>query len=221
METTLNSKDLSVYVNQQLKNLYPDSDTDCYQRLSTVMGTVLNRLELCFSKIKVRYFKNVSGDPFFNHLNGDHYSMFLYILSNQIFEELGDENLAAKCFLLNKTMFGLDAFYKIKLPEHFLFVHPVGTVLGNAKYGDYLVVYQNVTVGSKTGGVYPCFTGQNILYSGTTVIGSSTLGLNSAMGANSFLMDREIPDHHIVVGSHPLNRLISNDKNLINTCFQL
>lgn len=221
METTLNSKDLSVYVNQQLKNLYPDNDTDCYQRLSTVMGTVLNRLELCFSKIKVRYFKNVSGDPFFNHLNGDHYSMFLYILSNQIFEELGDENLAAKCFLLNKTMFGLDAFYKIKLPEHFLFVHPVGTVLGNADYGDYLVVYQNVTVGSKTDGVYPRFTGQNILYSGSTVIGSSTLGLNSVMGANSFLMDREIPDHHIVVGSHPLNRLISNDKNLINTCFQL
>lgn len=221
METTLNSNELSVYVNQQLSHFYPDHDTDCYQRLSTVMGTVLNRLELCFSKIKVRYFKNVSGDPFFNHLNGDHYSMFLYILSNQIFEELGDENLAAKCFLLNKTMFGLDAFYKIKLPEHFLLVHPVGTVLGNADYGDYLVVYQNVTVGSKTDGKYPSFAGQNILYSGSTVIGSSKIGLNSVMGANSFLMDREIPDNQVVIGTHPNNKIMPNKVNLICSCFDI
>lgn len=221
METTLNSKDLSVYLNQQLSHFYPDHDTDCYQKIYSVMSKVLYRLEVCFSKIKIHYYKNANGDSLFNHLNGDHYSMFLYLMSNQIFKELGDENLASKCFLLNKTMFGLDAFYKIKLPEHFLFVHPVGTVLGNAEYGDYLVVYQNVTVGSKTDGKYPIFAGQNILYSGSTVIGSSIIGLNSVMGANSFLIDREIPDHQIVIGNHPLNRLISNDKNLINTCFQL
>lgn len=221
METTLNSKDLTVYVNRQLSHFYPDNDSDCSHRLDTVMKQVLNRLEKCFSKIKIHYYKNETGDPFFNHLNGDHYSMFLYLLSNQLYEYLGDEKLASKCFLLNKMMFGLDAFYKIKLPDHFLFVHPVGTVLGNALYGDYLVVYQNVTVGSKTDGIYPKCKGRNILYSGSTIIGNSELGLNSTMGANAFILDYKVPDHQIVIGTHPANKFLFDNHELISSCFDI
>lgn len=44
--------------------------------------------------------------------------------------------------ILNNFMFS----YKGKLPNVFLFAHPVGTVLGNADYGEYLVISQDVTI---------------------------------------------------------------------------
>ncbi len=36
--------------------------------------------------------------------------------------------------------------YKCKLPKIFVFYHAVGSVIGNADYSDYLVVFQNVTI---------------------------------------------------------------------------
>ena len=36
--------------------------------------------------------------------------------------------------------------YKNNLPDIFVFMHHVGTVLGNANYSDYLVALHNVTV---------------------------------------------------------------------------
>ena len=110
METTLNKQELCDYVSKQLNVFFPDNKSNVTKKIETVIVAVLERVEKCFSKITVRYYKNSKGKTFFNHLNGDHYSMFLYLLSNQIFETLGDEDTASKCFLLNKTMFGLDAF---------------------------------------------------------------------------------------------------------------
>lgn len=44
-------------------------------------------------------------------------------------------------------MHSVDWYYEIELPDHFMVEHPVGSVLGRATYGDYMYIYQGVTIG--------------------------------------------------------------------------
>jgi len=53
-------------------------------------------------------------------------------------------------------MHGIDLFYSVPMPDVFMLVHPVGTVIGKANFSNYLVVYQNCTIGADTD-VYPNF----------------------------------------------------------------
>ena len=78
--------------------------------------------------------------------------MFLYFLSQE-YKSDENEELASRFYLLNKYLFGIDIYYEVNLPKIFMFIHPVGTVLGRAEYNDYLVVYQRCGVGS-SGGEY-------------------------------------------------------------------
>jgi serine O-acetyltransferase len=123
-------------------------------------------------------------------------------LSNQAWRE-NKITLAEKLFYLNKALNGFDCFYSVELPKIFMLVHPVGTVLGNAKYQDYLVVYQNVTVGSTLSGQYPEFSQGCILYSKASVIGKCKLGENAIVGANCLVINTDVAKHCTVVGAHP------------------
>ena len=91
------------------------------------------RIEFCFSKINNKYFFDGTNSVF-NHLNGDQYAIFLYYLSNTLFRLNQDTNLCSKLYLLNKALHGLDAFYEVQLPDIFMVIHPISTVLGRGKY---------------------------------------------------------------------------------------
>ena len=219
MKLSLNRNELVAYLSRQIETFYPDNDTNnISEQLHGVIDTVLERTEECFRKVKSKYFRDEIG-VFFNHLNGDQYSMFLYLLSHQIWLTYSNENLASKIFLLNKMMFGVDAFYKITLPTHFLFIHPIGTVLGNATYGDYFVIYQNVTIGSKIDGVYPQLSGKNVIYSGASVIGGAKVGFGSTIGASALVVGNDVPENTTIVG-HPGNlKIIRNNNPIIEHYF--
>ena len=62
-------------------------------------------------------------------------------LANQIWHDEIDENVSRKLIGLNRALAGVFISYKLDLPPHFLLGHPLGTILGNATYGDCLVVY--------------------------------------------------------------------------------
>ena len=115
--------------------------------------------------------------------------------------------IPTKLFSLNKALHGLDLFYSVRMPEVFLLVHPVGTVIGNADYRDYLVVYQNCTIGSE-GGHYPHLGEGVVLNSRVSVIGDCTIGDNVVFGANSFILSTQIPSDSIVVGQYPAHRIL-------------
>ena len=132
-------------------------------------------------------------------------------LSNQAWRQ-GYISIAEKAFLLNKALHGIDAFYAITLPDVFLFVHPVGTVLGNASYADCLVVYQNVTVGSDKDGIYPTFGKSTVLYSKSSVIGRCKIGNNVSIAAHSFVRNMDVPDDSVVVGLYPENKIKKNNQ---------
>lgn len=221
MVSTLSKIELTAYVSKQVQSHFPDGKTPSFsENVERVIEIVFERLYKCFSRIKSRYYSTKEGEAFFNHLHGDHYCSFLYLLSNELYKH-GHEIEASKIFLLNKTMFGIDVFYGIDLPEIFHFVHPVGTIVGNANYSNYLVIYQGVTIGSLIEGKYPKFGEKTIIYSNSSVIGDCNFGTNCIVGAKAYVIDKDLQDNQIVLGNYPQNRVIPNKKPTIDYYFHL
>lgn len=216
MNFSIEPKNLAGYLAKQLEHFYPD-EIDVRAGVERILPSVIERMDHCFSHIhKKYYFEN--QQTLFNHLNSDHYAMFLYWVANEAFKHQLI-NLAEKAFLLNKALHGVDAFYSVSLPEVFLFVHPIGTILGNAQYSDYFVVYQNVTIGTDVNGIYPAFGKGTVLYSKSSVIGHCTLGDNVSIAANSFIRNLSVPDDSLVVGLYPDMEIKKNKKNNIQSFF--
>lgn len=177
----------------------------------------LQRLEHCFSRVQRKYYWD-AGNSVFDHLNGDHMATLLYFYANSVWRNTGDTQLPTRLFYVNKIMHGLDLFYSVAMPDIFLLVHPLGTVLGHARYGDYLVVYQNCTVGA-TGTVYPTFGSGALLYSRASVLGNCTLGNDVVLAANALLVDCDVPEASVVVGQFPGHRIVSNARSVRERCF--
>ena len=210
MKLSLDKLALISYLAKQLAVFYPD-DIDVKDSITQIMPTVIERMNHSFSHIHKKYYVE-QGRAVFNHMNSDHYAMFLYFISNEAWRQ-GCIPLAEKAFLLNKALHGIDAFYSITLPDIFLFVHPVGTVLGNASYADFLVVYQQVTVGSDIAGIYPRFGRANVLYSKSSVIGQCNIGHNVCIATHSLVRNMDLPDDSVVVGLYPDNRILRNKQD--------
>lgn len=103
-------------------------------------------------------------------------------------------------------MNGLECYWNVELPKHFIVEHPIGTVLGRAKYGDYFCAYQGVTVGAsfeEKECVWPILGDFVTMYANSSVIGRCHIGNNVIIAANAFLYDEDIPDNSVVFGSSP------------------
>lgn len=217
MQNSLSLKELESYCLNLLNFYLPDKYVIQYP-LEPLLEKTLQRLEYCFGSIRLKYY-NEKGLIMFNHINSDHFTTFLYFLSNTIWQETQDTELPTRFFYLNKIMHGIDLFYSVKMPEIFLLVHPLGTVLGHAGYSNYFVAYQNVTVGSDEVGTYPNFEEGTILYSKTSVIGNCNLGADVILGANAFILNTNVPDKTIVTGQFPTCTFTPNKTSVIKRVF--
>ena len=209
--------ELERYILRLLGNHIPDGHV-ATSLSNKFFRLALERLDFCFSNINKKYYCQ-NGVSNFDHLNTDHMATFLYFLGNTIWNETGDDQFPKRLFYLNKILHGLDLFFSVKMPDIFLLVHPVGTVLGNARYENYFVAYQNCTVGAITD-AYPVFEAGTILYSGCTVLGSSRFGENVVLGANSMLVNTVIPSNSLVLGQYPFHKVVSNSKSVRERCFE-
>lgn len=219
MRRTLSDTQLAAYVSSQLNTFFPDGSPVSSAILGEHIPAALRRLETCFQKIRRKYFFE-DGETVFDHLHGDHYAMFLYLLSNTMHRADGDERICTKIFLLNKALHGIDAYFSVKLPNIFLFIHPVGTVLGNAEYSDYFVVYQNCGIGADETGLYPRFGEGVIMYARSSVLGESEIGHDVVIGADSFIINTQVPAHSVVVGKFPHHRVIPNSRTVMDRAFR-
>ncbi|MDJ0765535.1 MAG: serine acetyltransferase [Myxococcota bacterium] len=192
---------LSEYVVRQLAHFFPDDHDLDANGFRAAVSAALTRTERCFSEIQLKYYRK-DGTLFFNHLQSDQYAMFLYILSNQLWRTNPEDPLASKVYCLNKVLHSVDVLYDVVLPEVFVFFHPVGSVVGRATYGNYLVIYQNVTIGSNRG-IFPSIGEGVALYTGATVVGSTTIGDNCQIAAHSVVVGDTIPDDSVVSGQSP------------------
>ncbi len=218
MELKIPAREFANYVARLLGQYFPDGSVIDPIPVN-IFEHALQRTEHCFSRINRKYY-HLDGAITLDHLNGDHMASFLYFLANTLWRESGQDDLPTRLFYLNKVMHGLDLFYSVAMPDVFLLVHPLGTVLGNAKYSDYLVVYQNCTVGAVTA-TYPTFEGPAILCSRTSVIGNCRVGADTVFAANSSVLDTHIPAQSVVAGQYPANRILPNRQSVKERHFDL
>ncbi|MFN0183118.1 MAG: hypothetical protein ACKVQR_04785 [Aquabacterium sp.] len=191
---------------RQAVHLFPDEGGPTADDLSASVPAALQRLEHCFSHVGNRYFFDGSRVQF-DHLHGDQYAMWLYLLSNQLYRDGAPPAFCKKLFLLNKALHGCDVFYEVDLPSVFLLVHPLGTVLGRAQYADHLIAYQRVGIGSNHD-VYPRLGRHVTLRPGSSVLGRCSVGDNVTIAAESLVLDRDVPAHHTFIGDPRQHRLL-------------
>jgi len=190
---------LAQLASRQVNGMFPDESPVSAADLTEAVSAALARVEHCFTRIDNKYFFD-GTQAVFDHLHGDQYAMWLYLLSHQLFKAGGPVAACKKLFLLNKALHGCDVFYEVELPSIFLFVHPLGTVLGRGSYSDYLIVYQRAGIGSNHD-VYPTLGAHLTLRPGSAVLGRCIVGDCCSIAAESLLLDRDLPANSLYIGN--------------------
>ena len=197
--SSLSADALAGLASRQANHLFPDGADVTPADLAPALAGAFARLEHCFTHIDNRYFFD-GTQAVFDHLHGDQYAMWLYLLSNELFRRGGPPAVCKKLFLLNKALHGCDIFHEVELPSVFLLVHPLGTVLGRGRYRDFLIAYQRVGIGSNRD-VYPTLGHYLTLRPGSAVLGKASVGDNCSIAAESLLLDRDLPANSVYIGN--------------------
>ena len=199
MLTEFSRDEFISYINNQLSNIFSyKADTE---ELGKYFDAALKRTEKCFSVTQNKYYKNSDGISCFSPFHSGQYSIFLYYLAHIAYRN-GNSGLATKIYYLNKVLNCVDWYYEIELPDVFGVEHPIGTVLGRAKYGNGFFVYQGCTVGANKK-VYPALGDNVLLYANATVLGNCKIGNNVIVSTGTLIKDEDIPDNCIVFGRSP------------------
>jgi serine O-acetyltransferase len=128
----------------------------------------------------------------FNVLQSSQHTIYLYYLANTIWSRSGDTEAPTRLFLMNKAMNGIDLFYEIAMPEVFYIGHSLGIVLAKATYGEFLVLYQNVTVGRHKDQV-PVIGDRVVLYPGSAVAAGSVVEDDVVVSQGVRVINRRVP----------------------------
>lgn len=183
----MNRDRLLRYVAQQLHHTLPD-DFDARADIAAHLDESLARLQVCINAVRPW------GEDRFDPLHSTQYCTFLYFLANTIWRNTGSIETPTRLFLLNKTLNGIDLFYEIDMPPVFFIGHSVGIVFAKATYGNYLVVYQNSTVG-KNHGVAPVLGEGVVMYPNTAIIGRCEVGDGTVLSQGVSLINTSTPGH--------------------------
>jgi len=186
---------------RQLKSFFSISD-DEIKVFESLSDEVFERCDICFSNNENKYYSK-KGQAYFNPYHSGQYTIFLYYFSNSIFHKEGNQiRLADKVYYLNKIMNSCDLFYEVELPEIFMLDHPVGTVIGRAKFGNYFSFTQNCTIGNNNN-IFPIIGERVTVSANSMILGNSKIGNNVILGAGTCIKDDDIPDNSLVFGSSP------------------
>ncbi|HOW58285.1 MAG TPA: transferase [Candidatus Omnitrophota bacterium] len=200
MNLSMPFSELKPYIAKQLDHFFPDSYRFDGADVDSALDAAIQRAEYCFKHVDMRYYNDERGACFY-HLHSDQYTSFLYFLSNSLWLKSQNKPLCDKLLFLNKTLNSMFISYHCKLPDIFVFSHAIGSVIGNAVYSDFLVVFQNVTIntGDDTGVWQPPKLGKGVfLGADVKIIGSGTIGHFSSIGVGSCIYKFDVPDHSVV-----------------------
>lgn len=199
------------YTENQINHFFPDGKTNVRSAIDKHLDEALSRLHKCINSVRCWKLDE------FNYLHSSQYCTYLYFLSNTIWRNRGGDDACTKLFLLNKALNGIDCFYEIELPEMFFIGHSVGIVLAKATYSNYLVLYQNSTVG-KNHGVAPVLGVGVVMYPNTAIIGRCNVGNHTVLAQGTSLINTDCAGDSIVfntsgskVGFKPISRNVWED----------
>ena len=186
---------------RQLENFWDEWDKEVINRQIPEALEQMNK-NYSMAASKQRY---KDGNMVFDPMYTGTWAIFLYKLSRLLFLE--GNNKEAECiYYLNKVLHSVDWFYQTELPLHFMAEHLLGSVLGRARYSDYLFVYQGTTIGGNRKGdaLYYPKVGENVvLYANATVLGNTLIGNNVIISAKTYIINENIPNNCIVFGHSP------------------
>ena len=175
------------YVTAQCAHVVPDGREAVFRAVADAhLDEALERLHRCIN----------ACSPWrpdeFNVLQSSQHMTFLYYLSNTIWRRSGDTEAPTRLFLMNKTFNGIDLFYEIAMPEVFYIGHSVGIVLAKATYGNYLVLYQGVTVGRHKDQI-PVIGDRVVLYPGSSVAAGSVIEDDVVLSQGVRVINKRVP----------------------------
>lgn len=201
MILSLKQEKLLEYVRTQCNTFFPDGYDLVGADVEAAYKVALDRIENCYKVIKHPGYRDKNKNPTFSHLHADQYAQFLYFFSNSLWHLSQNKALCDKLLQLNRTLNAIFISYKGNLPEHFLLGHPVGTILGNASYGDFLVVFQGVTVNTdvdENGEPAPKLGKGLFLGAHAKIIGNQPIGDRVSIGVNALVYQKSIPHDSVV-----------------------
>lgn len=207
--------DLVRYLVKQVDNQFPSPDiTADVEMLMQIIPIALKRMRPILSAVR-----NFTPN-YFDHLNSLQHSSFIHIVANEVFKAAGSCQLADRLYCTNRSLHSVDLFYKVEMPEVFFFSHALGTVLGNTVYGNYLVVFHNVTVG-RIGDARPIIGNNVVLYPGAMVTGGSAIGDNCVISAGAIVHNLSVPDNTVVRVADGKVRLTPRRRDIASLYFRL
>jgi serine O-acetyltransferase len=133
----------------------------------------------------------------FNVLQSSQHTIFLYFLGNTIWRRSGDTEAPTRLFLMNKALNGIDLFYEIAMPEVFYIGHSLGIVLAKATYGNYLVLYQNSTVGRHKDQI-PVIGDRVVMYPGSSIAAGAVVEDDVVISQGVRVIGKHVPRGQMV-----------------------
>lgn len=205
---------LAGYVAAQLAQFFPDGQSDLPLCVARDLDETLDRLQTCINA--VRMWKQDE----FDYLHSSQYCIFLYYLSNTAWRNHQDQRFCTKLFLLNKALNGFDCFYDNVLPDKFFIGHSVGIVLARAVFPNYLVLYQNSTIG-KNHGDAPILGEGVVLYPNTAIIGKCRIGAGTVLAQGCSIINQDTPGNCYVFNAGEKLTFKKPKRNVLADIFRL
>jgi serine O-acetyltransferase len=203
------------YLCSQLNQFFPDHAIKIKPQLEPYLDQALARLHNCINAVRLWRLDE------FDYLHSTQYAIFLYFLSNTLWKHDVDLRLCTKLFYLNKALNGIDCFYEIELPEIFFIGHTVGIVLAKASYSNYLVLYQNSTVG-KNHGMAPTLGQGVVMYPNSAIIGRCHVATGSVIAQGVSVINRDTRSDCLVFQGTEGNLVFQkNKRNILADIFRV
>ena len=190
---------------KQLSNFFIIDETDT-KLLKSKLDIVLQKCEINFQASDNKYYKNKDGIAKFDVCHSVQWMTFLYYMSHELYKSEYNNGLSDKIYYLNKIMNSVDLYCAIELPSIFGAEHPIGSIMGRAKYSDGFFFFQNCTVGGTRKGAqlfYPIIGNNVTMYANSSILGNCTIGDNVQIGAGCIVKNQDIPSNSLVFGQSP------------------
>jgi len=200
--STLSVAAMARYVQSQIAVFFPDGQPLPLDAIEGGVDAALGIVARGWKHIALADYTR-DGEAALAHLHSDRYAAFLSLLAREL-SKAGHTDIATRVYLLNKALHSFDMYHAVELPEVFVYVHPVGSVIGRAKLGNFLCIYQNCSIGGspRDGALdYPVLGDGVLMYAKSTIIGNSKIGNRVVLGAGGTVVNRDVPDGALVAGT--------------------
>lgn len=213
MKLSIGKNELYKYVLKQLESFFPDGKLLGGVDLQISFDLALDRLEYCYQHIRNPLYRE-GKQTLFNHLHGDQYCQFLYYFANSLWNLSYNKICCEKLMQLSRALSGCFWSFNSGLPDIFYLSHPVGAVLGKAKYSNFFVARQNCTVATQINDNVKPFGEYLYLGAGASITTAHIeIGDYVAIGTGiTVYQATRIPSNSLVVCDNKENKFLKRDR---------